>query len=123
MLGNTSLDDLACRLGLEDARFLGEGVDAFTSRLGGHGLDGELGEAGENEHTTLLHLERTNGLESGHGEALVLVIPRRRRLPAWARRHGPCPRGLPSLWPRPIFCHKQKKMRKLRSIRDGEMAN
>ena len=74
MLGNTSLDDLACRLGLEDARFLGEGVDAFTSRLGGHGLDGELGETGENEHTTLLHLERTNGLESGHGEARFLFL-------------------------------------------------
>ena len=64
MLGDTSLDDFASGLGLEDAWLLGEGVDAFTSRLRGHGLDGELGETGKDEHTALLHLEGANGLES-----------------------------------------------------------
>ena len=74
MLGDTGLDDLACGLGLEDAWLLGEGVDAFASRLGGHGFDSELGEAGKDEHTALLHLERANGFESGHGEASFLFL-------------------------------------------------
>ena len=74
VLGDASLDDFACGLGLEDTWLLGEGVDSLAGRLGGHRLDGELGEAGEDEHATLLHLEGANGLESGHGEASFLAL-------------------------------------------------
>lgn len=57
------LDDLAGGLGLEDALLAGEGVDTLASGLRGDVLDGELGETGEDEHATLLHLEGADGLE------------------------------------------------------------
>ena len=59
---------------LEDAGLLGEGVDAFTGGLGLHRLDGELGEAGENEHTALLHLEGTDGTHGGDSELGFLFL-------------------------------------------------
>ena len=49
--------DYELKLYLEDTWLLGERVDALAGGLGLHGLDGELGETGKNEHTTLLHLE------------------------------------------------------------------
>ena len=67
------LDDLAGGLGLEDALLTGEGVDTLASGLGRDVLDGELGEAGEDERATLLHLEGADGLEGGQGQLGLLA--------------------------------------------------
>ena len=67
------LDDLAGGLGLEDALLTGEGVDTLASGLGGDVLDGELGEAREDERATLLHLEGADGLEGGQGQLGLLA--------------------------------------------------
>ena len=53
LLQGENLDGLGSRFGLEDARFLGEGVDSLASFGRGAALHGETSEAGNNELTTL----------------------------------------------------------------------
>jgi len=52
----------------------GEGVNSLAGRLGGHVLDDELGEAGEDKVSTLLHLERADGLEGGESSLGFLPL-------------------------------------------------
>ena len=59
---------------LEDTWLLGEWVDALAGGLGLHGFDGELGKAGKNEQTTLLHLEGADAAHGAHGELSFLAL-------------------------------------------------
>src|ERR1039457_23354 len=60
-LHRASLDDLASRLGLEDRRLFGEGVDALALFGGGLLHDDHAHEAGNNEDTVLLQLGVADG--------------------------------------------------------------
>ena len=46
----------------------------MSGRLGFHGLDGELGEAGKNEHAALFHLEGADAAHGGHREFRFLAL-------------------------------------------------